>query len=130
MEEFRLLLWTFFYASLAFILCVSLYGIVCKPNLLKKIIALTIFADTANTFFILIGYRSGTVMPPVLRTLSPTSQDITKFTSLAVDPVPQCLVITAIVINMAVTMLLAFLTIQIYRHRHSLDVREIVRLKG
>ncbi|MCX8204710.1 MAG: sodium:proton antiporter [Candidatus Nezhaarchaeota archaeon] len=123
-------LWAYMYASLVAIAAASLYGIVARPNIVKKIIALTILADTGNTFMIFIGYRLGSVTPPILTTHHPLPADIATFVSLAVDPVPQCLVITAIVINMAITVFLVFLAIQVHRIYGTLDARRVSRLRG
>jgi multicomponent Na+:H+ antiporter subunit C len=122
--------WAYLYAVLIATAAVSIYGVVAKPNMLKKVIALTILGDTANTLFIFIGYRLGSTTPPVLTTLTPSPTDIASFVALAVDPVPQCLVITAVVINMAVTALLLFLAIQAYRLHGTLDARRLSKLRG
>ncbi|RLF10290.1 MAG: Na+/H+ antiporter subunit C [Thermoprotei archaeon] len=124
------ILWLYMYGVLLAIVSISIYGVVVRPHILKKIIALTILADTANTFMIFIGYRLGATVPPILTTLNPSPSDIATFVSSAVDPVPQCLVITAIVINMAVTALLIFLSIQAYRLYRTLHVKELSRLRG
>jgi len=128
-------LYTVLLLSMAVNLGIALYGIFYRPSLIKKIIALTIFSDTANTFAIIIGYTrwaspSKPVQPPVLTKLNVTRQDITEFASNAVDPLPQALVLTAIVIGLAVTLFLVFLTLQIYRLYKTTDVREIARLRG
>jgi len=118
------------YAVLVAIIVISLYGIVRGASLIKKLIALTILGDTANALVIYLGFRFGKQYPPVLPTLKPTPEQIAWFTSVAVDPVPQCLVITAIVINMAITMFLAFLIIQVYRLYGTTTVKKIAKLKG
>ncbi|MEM4786273.1 MAG: sodium:proton antiporter, partial [Desulfurococcaceae archaeon] len=53
-----------------------------------------------------------------------------EFIKRSVDPLPQALVLTAIVIGLAVTLFLVFLTLQIYRTYGTLDIREIRRLRG
>ncbi len=117
-------------------LALALYGIFFKPHLTKKIIALTILGDTANTFALIVGYRrwvSPTTpsRPPVLVNYANVNQqELLKFVNTAVDPLPQALVLTAIVIGLAVTLFLVFLALQIYRLYGTLDVREIRRLKG
>jgi len=130
---------TYFYTvlllSMAVNLGISLYGIFYKPSLIKKIISLTIFSDTANTFAIIIGYirwRTATQppQPPVLTNLKPTEKDLATFASMSVDPLPQALVLTAIVIGLAVTLFLVFLTLQAYRLYKTTDVREIAKLRG
>ncbi len=113
---------------------ISLYGIFAKPSLIKKLIALTILSDTANVFAILVGYRrwppGSIVRPPVLTELPPTPEKIAKFASTAVDPLPQALVLTAIVIGLAVIIFLAVVIMQVYRTYGTTDVRLISRLRG
>jgi len=113
----------------------ALYGVLARPSLVKKIIALTILSDTANTFAIIVGYArwpSPTlpIKPPVLTNLNPSQVDILVFSQQAVDPLPQALVLTAIVIGLAVTLFLVFLTLQAYRLYGTTDVRKISKLRG
>lgn len=116
------------FAALFVIAATSLYGLIVKPNLIKKIIALTILGDTFNLAIILLGYRVIQFpKPPVLPTLQPTINDLRKFLNFSVDPLPQALVITAIVINLAVISFLTVLTIQAYRLKHTLDIHELFR---
>ena len=132
-------LWIYYYAVLIATAVVAVYGIVRRPNLLKKIIMLSILSDTGNTLAILIGYRFKAQMPPVYPgiTFEWTSGaerlktfTLKDFASLAVDPIPQVLVVTAIVIGMAVMLFLAFAAMLVYKHYGTLDVREISRRVG
>jgi len=111
----------------------SVYGVFFKPHYIKKVIALTILSDTMNTFAIYIGYRRWVnglnPRPPVL-TAQPAPEALEKFTALAVDPLPQALVLTAIVIGLAVILFLVFLGYVLFRHYKTLDMREIRRLRG
>lgn len=129
----RLGLWIYMYTILIVISALAIYGIARRPNMIKKIIALSIFGDTANVFAIFIGFRAGgpgSISPPVYPTVKPGPSDIETMVKVAVDPLPQVLVLTAIVINMAVTALLVFLAIQLYRAYGTLDARKIARLRG
>ncbi|MEM2024962.1 MAG: sodium:proton antiporter [Desulfurococcaceae archaeon] len=112
---------------------ISLYGIFFKPHYTKKVIALTILSDSVNTFAIYLGYRRWTSetspRPPVL-TSEPTPWAVFNFVRQAVDPLPQALVLTAIVIGLAVTLFLIFLGYIMYTHYKTLDMRDIRRLKG
>lgn len=111
---------------------ISLYGIFARPSLIKKIIALTIFSDTINLLAILIGFRHAepNPLPPIITSIPPKHSDINLFVAKAVDPLPQALVLTAIVIGLAVTLFLIFTTIQIYRIYGTTDVRKISKLRG
>lgn len=119
--------------SLFFNAILSLYGIFFKPHYTKKIISLTILTDTMNTFAIYVGYRRWldgyNPRPPVLVS-PPTERSLMEFVSRAVDPLPQALVLTAVVIGLAVTLFLVFLGYILYTHYRTLDMREIRRLRG
>ena len=119
--------------SLIFNFVLSIYGLFFKPHYIKKVIALTIFSDTINVFAIYVGYRRWidgiNPRPPVL-IKPPTPGAISEFINSAVDPLPQALVLTAVVIGLAVTLFLIFLGYQLYKHYHTLDMREIRRLRG
>ena len=120
--------------SIIMIMGLGLYGVFRKPSLIKKVIALTIFTDAANTFAIIVGYRLikgyGLPAPPVLQNLKPSPSYLSRFASVAVDPLPQALVLTAIVISLAVTAFLVALTLQVYRVVGSTDVRVIVEARS
>jgi len=75
-----------------------------------------------NLFFILMGYIEGGVIPIV--DLS-SSQPI-KY----VDPLPQALVLTSIVIGLATTALLLAIAIKLYKKYKTFDIDKINNLKG
>lgn len=110
---------------------IALYGVLIRPNIVKKIISLTILGDSANTFAILIGYRTiYPVSPPVQIRVPPSPKDVSQLISISVDPLPQALVLTAIVIGLAVNVFLIFLAIQMYRLYGTLDMKKIAKIKG
>lgn len=135
MSEVDTFLFNVFIFSMILNIAISLYGIFARPTLIKKIIALTIFSDTANVLAIAVGYRAWPTteqppIPPVLMASEPTTSDLNSFLQTAVDPLPQALVLTAIVIGLAVTLFLVFLSLQVYRLYRTTDVRRISRLRG
>lgn len=89
------------YLSIALLL-VGVYGLLTQKNVIKMIISLNIFEIGLNIFIISIGYVKGG-LAPILTSQSNTS-------ALAyVDPLPQALVLTSIVIGVGITALaLAF----------------------
>ncbi|MEM1696139.1 MAG: sodium:proton antiporter [Desulfurococcaceae archaeon] len=119
-------------ASLFVNTAIALYGVFFKPHYTKKVIALTILSDTANTFAIYLGYRrwteQGPAKPPVL--LEHEEKALEVLVERGVDPLPQALVLTAIVIGLAVILFLVFLGYVLYVHYGTLDMREIKRLRG
>ncbi|MBN1913713.1 MAG: NADH-quinone oxidoreductase subunit K [Candidatus Omnitrophica bacterium] len=109
-----------------YILCLVLFaiGIYCllvKKNLVKKIVGLGIAEYALNLFFILLGYKSGGEAPILSRGLTANS---------FVDPLPQALILTSIVIGLAVTALMAAITLRLYEKYRTFDINEIRRLKG
>lgn len=107
---------------------VSLYGIVARPSITKKIISLTIFGDALNVLAIFIGFRIFS-LPPILLEPDVSVVEIRNFVYSAVDPLPQVLVLTAVVIGLAVNLFLIFLALQVYRLYGTLDSRKIKELK-
>jgi multisubunit Na+/H+ antiporter MnhC subunit len=99
----------------------GLYGVITRRNLLKIAISLSIMEVSAFLFFALIGYVEGGQAPIV----SPAEPG-----RLYVDPLPQAMVLTAIVIGLATTSLLLALIIRLYKKYGTFDIREIKNLKG
>lgn len=107
---------------LCFILfLVGLYGIITRRNLVKIAISLSIMEFSTFLFFALLGYTEGGVAPIV---------DPSDPVKTYVDPLPQALVLTAIVIGLATTALLMAVIIRIYRKYGTFDIREIRNLRG
>lgn len=107
---------------------IALYGIFSKPSLIKKFIALTIFSDSVNSFAILIGFRRTYTAFPSIAVLVETPQsaaDLQQFIASAVDPTPQALVLTAIVIGLAVNMFIIGLILLYYKYYGTTDVRKV-----
>ena len=101
--------------------CVGLYCVMRKRNLIKIIIGLGIMEYAVNLFFVLIGYRVEGRAPILAQ-----DQVIEKM----VDPLPQALVLTAIVIGLAVTALMVGIAIRIYEKYKTFDITRINKLKG
>lgn len=101
--------------------CVGLYAILVKRNLVKIIIGLSIMEYAVNLFFVLIGYRYAG-RAPIL--------ELDQMIENIVDPLPQALVLTSIVIGLAGTALIVALAIRIYERYGTFDITRIRRLKG
>lgn len=107
---------------LCFILfLVGLYGVITRRNLVKIVISMSIIEFSSFLFLALIGYVKGGAAPIV----DPKAPE-----QLYVDPLPQALVLTAIVIGLATTAMLMSVIIRIYRKYKTLDIREIKNLRG
>lgn len=100
---------------------IGFYALVTHRNLIKKVIGFGIMEYAVNLLFILIGYTANG-QAPIL------SRDVTIDTF--VDPLPQALVLTSIVIGLGVTAFMVGLCIRIYQRYGTFDIAEIRRLKG
>jgi len=100
---------------------IGLYGVLSKRNLIKIIIGLAIMEYSVNLFLCLVGYIKNGEAPILV------SGQVQK---LFVDPLPQAMVLTAIVIGLATTALLLAIAIRIYKKYGTFDIREIKNLKG
>jgi len=107
---------------LCFILfLVGLYGVITRRNLVKIAISLSIMEFSVFLILALIGFREGGVAPIV---------DPSDPVKIYVDPLPQAMVLTAIVIGLATTAMLMAVIIRIYRKYGTFDIREIKNLRG
>ncbi len=101
--------------------CVGLYAILVKRNLIKIILGIIIIEYAINLFFILAAYRLEGRAP----ILAPG-----QIVKNMVDPLPQALVLTAIVIGLAVTALIVSIAVRVYEKYGTFDITKIKRLKG
>ncbi len=101
--------------------CIGLYGVLRKRNLVKIIIGLGIIEYAMNLFFVLLGYRDYGRAPIVAQ-----DQNIQNM----VDPLPQALVLTSIVIGLGVTALIISIAIRIYEKYGTFDITKIKKLRG
>jgi multicomponent Na+:H+ antiporter subunit C len=101
--------------------CIGLYGVLRKRNLVKIIVGIGIMEYSMNLFFVLLGYRFHGRAPI-------DAQDQAVFNM--VDPLPQALVLTSIVIGLGITALIISIAIRIYEKYGTFDITKIKRLKG
>jgi len=101
--------------------CVGLFAVLRKRNIIKIIIGVAIMEYALSLFFVLIGYRAEGRAPILAR-----DQVVLNM----VDPLPQAMVLTTIVIGLAVIMILVSLAIRIYEKYGTFDITKIRRLKG
>ena len=91
-----------------------------KKNLVKIVIGLFIIEYAVNLMLVLVGYRSGG-SAPIVTSPENAAQQVATF----VDPLPQAMVLTAIVIGVAVLALALSLAIRLYQHYGTLNLRKI-----
>ncbi|MCD6200300.1 MAG: NADH-quinone oxidoreductase subunit K [Bacteroidales bacterium] len=122
-----------FFITAILVIMIGLYGALVKKSLIKVVIGLSIFDSGINLLLISIGYiTSGTApifSPALVKDMPLTLENIKKLSEGMVDPVPQALVLTAIVIGFGVTAVALSLVIRLYRHHQTLNIDEIKNLK-
>lgn len=115
------------YAVAVLLFSLGIYCLLFKRNLIKMIMGLAVMTDGIHLFLISLGYRAGGIAAIVTGGVESASGE---FALRAVDPIPQALVLTSIVINICIVALALSLAIQVYRHYGTLDPSEVRRLRG
>jgi multisubunit Na+/H+ antiporter MnhC subunit len=100
---------------------VGLYCVLVKRNIIKIIIGIAIIEYSINLLLILFGYRTNGRSPILSQTENVQNM---------VDPLPQALVLTAIVIGLATTALLVAIAIRLYEKYGTFDITKIRKLRG
>lgn len=93
----------------------GVWGMVKKDNLIKKVIALNIFNSSIVILFVYLGSRTGSTAPIMEERMK----------GVAVDPLPQALTLTAIVIGICLTALALSLILRIYQQYKTLSISRI-----
>jgi len=99
---------------------IGLAGILMVNNVFRLVLALVMLEAGANLLLILSGFREGGIAPILLSTAG-TEGAI----GVMNDPVPQALVLTAIVIGVGIQALALALIIRIKHQYGTLDMKQI-----
>jgi len=113
-----------------YILCLVLFlvglcGTLIQRNLIKIIIGLCIMEYAINLLLIMVGYRAEGTAP-----IMAPGTAAEKFSAGAVDPLPQAMVLTAIVISLGVLALAVAISMRLYQKYGTYDISEMRRLRG
>lgn len=111
------------------IFMVGIYAIVAKKNIIKIIIGVICAEYAVNLFLILVGYRHRGIAPIRTPELD-AAIGKAAFVERAVDPLPQALILTSIVIGLGLVALMVAVAIRLYEKYGTFDISEIKRLKG
>ena len=110
-----------YYVGAFLLIAIGLYAIIIKKNLIKILIGLDLIASGTNLLIVSIGYVKGGTAPIFSR-----GNILAK---MMVDPVPQALTLTAIVIGASELALAAAFVVILYRHYGTLDIKKIRSLR-
>ncbi|MEI7843096.1 MAG: cation:proton antiporter subunit C [Gallionellaceae bacterium] len=106
------------------LILIGFYGALTNRNLLRMIVAFTIADSGINIVIIAIGYMHGRTAP-ILDAVVPAAEALNRI----IDPVPQALVLTAIVIGVGVTALMLAFAYKLYERKGTLDIAKFTELK-
>ena len=113
------------YVCSILLIALGLYCVVCKRNVFKIVIGMGIMDYGINMLIVSIGFHENGTAP--IYTLSDI---INGNLSFFVDPIPQALTLTSIVIGACVDAMALSLVIMLKRRYKTTDADEIRRLKG
>lgn len=99
---------------------IGIYGILARPHLVRKLMAMNILQVAVIVFFIILGFKSDAT-PPILRhgDETPVARDY-------INPLPHTLMLTAIVVSVSTTGVALALLIRIHRRYGTLDETELI----
>ena len=106
------------------LIIIGIWGIITQKNILKIIIGFSIFDTGLHVVMVSIAYVRGKAAP-ILDSAIGTENAADKI----VDPIPQALVLTAIVIGLGVTSLMLAFAVKMHKEKGSLDIAEFNDLK-
>lgn len=102
----------------ALLLLIGLHGMLIRPNLLRKLMAMNILQVAVIMFFIALADKTGATAPIEVKGLTQATDYI--------NPLPHALMLTAIVVGVSTTGVALALLIRIYRHYGTLEEPELL----
>jgi multicomponent Na+:H+ antiporter subunit C len=96
------------------VILVGFYGLILSKNTIKSIFSVTIIESGVILLFLNFGSLQGETIPIII-----------EGTEMIVDPIPQALMITTIVIGSTVTALALIISIKVFHNNGSIQWKEI-----
>jgi multicomponent Na+:H+ antiporter subunit C len=93
---------------------IGIFGIVLTNHLVRIVLSIGLLETGANLLLVMSGYRPDAAAPILVNGVAPASM---------VDPVPQALVLTSIVIGVAVQAFMMVLVLRVHSAYGTLDIR-------
>jgi multicomponent Na+:H+ antiporter subunit C len=106
------------------LMIIGMWGMLTQKNMIKIILGLAIVETGVQLIMVAFGYIGGRTAP-ILDAAVPVKDAA----QMIVDPVPQALVLTAIVIGVAVNALALTFVVKLYQKRRSLNITDYKDLK-
>lgn len=109
------------YAACGALFLLGLHGLLYRPNLLRKLMALNVLQASVVLFYVVLAYKRGAA-PPVA--------GVEAAAAAFINPLPHALMLTAIVVGAATTGVGLALLIRIHRLFGTLQESEIQAKTG
>ncbi|MFO8086191.1 MAG: cation:proton antiporter subunit C [Bacteroidales bacterium] len=122
MEQFQLEYITLFTGGL--LVLTGLWGVIARKDIIRMIIGFSLFDTGLHVIMVSIGYIRNHTAP-----ILDDAVDKADAANQVVDPMPQALVLTAIVIGLAVTALMLAYTVRLHKEKGSLNISNFKDLK-
>ncbi len=106
------------------LILMGLYGALTNHNILRMIVSFSVANTGVNIVLVAVGYIHGRTAP-ILNEAVPAAEAAARI----IDPVPQALVLTAIVIGLGITTLMLAYAYKLYEMKGSLDISKFSELK-
>ncbi|MDO8880382.1 MAG: cation:proton antiporter subunit C [Coriobacteriia bacterium] len=103
------------YAASVILFCIGLYAVITKENLIKKFMGLNIMETAVFAFIVAIGVVDGGEAPIMGPGVEPPF----------INPLPQALILTGIVVALSTTALALSLIIRIWRQCGTIEADEL-----
>ena len=110
------------------IILLGLWAIITRKNIIKMIIGFSLFDTGLHIVMVSLAYvRNSTA--PILDNNTYTIESLVSGKTIIADPVPQALVLTAIVIGLGVTALMLAFAMKLHKSKGSLQISDFKDLK-
>ena len=106
------------------LILIGLYGALTKRNILRIIVSFTVANTGVNLIIVAVGYMPGRGAPILDETIP-----VADAAARIIDPLPQALVLTAIVIGVGITALMLTYAYKLYEAKGTLDISKCRDLK-
>jgi len=106
------------------LILIGLYGALTNRNLMRMIVSFTISEAGVHIVLVSVGYISGRTAPIIDKAVPATEA-----AARMIDPLPQALVLTAIVIGVGITALMLSYAYRLFEKKRSFDISRFTELK-
>ncbi len=106
------------------LILMGLYGALTHSNILRMIVSFSVADTGVNLVLVGVGYMHGRTAPILDKAVS-TAEAVTRI----IDPVPQALVLTAIVIGLGITAMMLTYAYKLYEEKGTLNIAKCRDLK-